>query len=577
MLRELDDDELRRLLVQRRDLTEPPPHSFAQLASRATTRQSVTSALQRLTAFEVWTAEMTSPLAEFDPGRLSIGGVDPVDLRAAVERLRLLGLLWGSGETLRPVRALSAALGGPATPGTVPAPPPPSSPPAQVDAEQRSPGLVAQVAAGSAFELVRRMDVLVEHCDHQPVRLRRDSGVSARDLRDLAHHLDTRAGTATTYLEVARAAGLVGVVAADNRDGVLVPTTQVDAWLQASLQHQWRRLVEAWWERHPASGPAWVKRLAFDAFGPAGEGRVLTAAHLHAWLDWRLPLRPVRTERQVTDLLEQASWLGLTGLGALATYAVPPDASALAALLPGRVDHVLVQNDLTAVAPGPLTPDAAHDLGVLADVESRGGATVYRFTAESLRRARAAGWGATTILRTLEERSRTPLPQPLRYLVGDLDRLAAEQARASHDGQGRPPATGAASAPLRSAPDVSVAPSAWADDAVWTGEREETAVEQSVRLLRAAESPESAGAGPRSPNRGRDVFDTPLVALREAAETNEVVWCGYVDSTGRRTERQLRVTTVDDGQVEARDVTTDEPLRLALPRITAAHILRPTG
>ena len=56
------------------------------------------------------------------------------------------------------------------------------------------------------------------------------------------------------------------------------------------------------------------------------------------------------------------------------------DAAVLAAVLPEPLDHILIQADLTAVAPGPLRPDIARELAVLADVESRGGATVHRFT-----------------------------------------------------------------------------------------------------------------------------------------------------------------------------------------------------
>ncbi|MBK3647922.1 helicase-associated domain-containing protein, partial [Streptomyces sp. MBT33] len=59
----------------------------------------------------------------------------------------------------------------------------------------------------------------------------------------------------------------------------------------------------------------------------------------------------------------------------------------LAPLLPEPLDHVLLQADLTAVAPGPLQRPLADMLGVLADVESKGGATVYRFTPGSVRRA----------------------------------------------------------------------------------------------------------------------------------------------------------------------------------------------
>ena len=54
---------------------------------------------------------------------------------------------------------------------------------------------------------------------------------------------------------------------------------------------------------------------------------------------------------------------------------------------PTPVDHVLLQADLTAVAPGPLEPGLAAELELVADVESAGGATVYRFT-EAIRAPR---------------------------------------------------------------------------------------------------------------------------------------------------------------------------------------------
>ncbi|MBZ4320166.1 helicase-associated domain-containing protein, partial [Streptomyces huiliensis] len=97
-------------------------------------------------------------------------------------------------------------------------------------------------------------------------------------------------------------------------------------------------------------------------------------------------------------------------------------AAVLTPLLPEPLDHVLVQADLTAVAPGPLHRPLAQRLAVLADIESKGGATVYRFTPDSVRRALDAGQAASDVLAFLTEHSRTPLPQPLVYLVEDVAR-----------------------------------------------------------------------------------------------------------------------------------------------------------
>ncbi|MFW6694340.1 helicase-associated domain-containing protein [Streptomyces sp. MAR4 CNX-425] len=97
-------------------------------------------------------------------------------------------------------------------------------------------------------------------------------------------------------------------------------------------------------------------------------------------------------------------------------------AGALAPHLPPPVDHVLLQADLTAIAPGPLQRELAAVLGVLAEVESKGGATVYRFTQESVRRALDAGRSAAELHDFLAVHSRTPVPQPLSYLIDDVAR-----------------------------------------------------------------------------------------------------------------------------------------------------------
>jgi hypothetical protein len=94
----------------------------------------------------------------------------------------------------------------------------------------------------------------------------------------------------------------------------------------------------------------------------------------------------------------------------------------MSAHLPSPVDHILVQADLTAVAPGPLVGGLGSFMRLAADVESRGGATVYRFTPESVRRALDAGWTAADFTETVRRSSRTPVPQPLEYLVADVAR-----------------------------------------------------------------------------------------------------------------------------------------------------------
>src|SRR5262249_43132966 len=97
-------------------------------------------------------------------------------------------------------------------------------------------------------------------------------------------------------------------------------------------------------------------------------------------------------------------------------------AKRMAEAMPTPVDHVLVQADLTVVAPGPLEPDLAASLSETADIESAGSATVYRVTEASVRRALDAGRTGTELHELFTTRSRTPVPQALRYLIDDVAR-----------------------------------------------------------------------------------------------------------------------------------------------------------
>ena len=90
--------------------------------------------------------------------------------------------------------------------------------------------------------------------------------------------------------------------------------------------------------------------------------------------------------------------------------------------MPERTEEVILQSDLTAVAPGPLTPDTAADLALLADRESTGIAGVRRFNRSSLRRALDAGWTGERVRQWWAEHSLGDVPQSLLVLLDDVVR-----------------------------------------------------------------------------------------------------------------------------------------------------------
>lgn len=188
---------------------------------------------------------------------------------------------------------------------------------------------------------------------------------------------------------------------------------------------------------------------------------------LTAVLQWRYPLAPAFNRETLAQMLGEAEFLGLvatpltapdsygltplgrtlaehlnTSLPAAAQpldYAgsaatVPADfAATIGELLPDYAETVVIQSDLTAVATGPVHPDLAQKLDSLADIETRGQGTVYRFTEKSIERALHTGLSRTDIVDTLRECSSTGVPQPLEFLIDGvasrLNRVQVASAR----------------------------------------------------------------------------------------------------------------------------------------------------
>jgi hypothetical protein len=80
---------------------------------------------------------------------------------------------------------------------------------------------------------------------------------------------------------------------------------------------------------------------------------------------------------------------------------------------------VLLQADLTAVAPGYLAPVLTEKLLLMADAEGQGPATIYRFSPVPSAGPWTPGQDAAALLEFLREHSATAVPQPLQYLVED--------------------------------------------------------------------------------------------------------------------------------------------------------------
>ena len=532
----------------------------------------------------------------------------------------------------------------------------PQPDPPRIDAAARTgrdPSLVDRTAGQHAFVAVRMVEDLLEGWSLAPPAELRSGGLSVRDLTATARSLDVDEATAALVVEVARAAGLLA--SDDEVAPVWLPTPAYDLWAARDIADRWLLLATTWLtsprvpalvgsrddksarlnaltpeiDRLPAPD---IRRLVLDVVAGLPPGVASQADEVRSVLDHRRPRRATALrELLVAATLREAEFLGVLGLGALsapgrALLADDPvaAAAAVAPLLPSPLDHVLLQADLTAVAPGPLETGLSRELALMADIESTGAATVYRFTEASVRRALDAGRTASDVLSFLTERSTTPVPQPLSYLVDDVARrhggirvgmasayvrcdddatLAAIMAERKAAGM-RPfrlaPTVIAVHVPVDEALDVlrslGYAPMAESPDGVVVVRRPDARrppprprppkvsaeppppdallLAAAVKALRAGDrvsgTPRRDGAG--GPARlGRVPVSTTadtMAALRAALADERSLWVGYADSDGRATERVVDPVSIDRGFLTAYDHRYEEVRTFSLSRIT---------
>jgi len=518
--------------------------------------------------------------------------------------------------------------------------------PPDLSTRDRGADAVDRTAGGAALELLRRADALVAFWGATPPSVLRSGGLGVRDLRRAAREIDTDEAATALLVEVLAAADLVGP-----SDGVTpewLPTTQADVWGAGGPEMRWAVLARTWLElprlpglvggKDDAGRPVNAlsdgvrrplaprdRRRVLDGLAvlPPGVAAASTAG-LAEVLAWRAPRRGGRLrDETVAWTLTEATVLGVVALDALSdpgrALLTEPDrvVAALRVTLPAPVDHVLLQADLTAVAPGPLEAGLAREMDLVADVESAGSATVYRFTDATVRRALDAGRSAADLHHLFATRSATPVPQGLTYLVDDVAR---------RHGRLR---GGAAAAFLRSDDEVLIAEVLSHPDSLALELRRiaptvlvsPLPLAELMTALRAAgfspaaEDPagavlDLAGKGRRAPARGRtgrapappqpdgdqrdrlvdrmrkgdaladarrgaDAYagGAALDVLRSAATDGRAVWIGFVDAKGTQSERVIEPVSVGGGIVAGRDRGDGEMHRVPLHRITSIALV----
>ena len=301
---------------------------------------------------------------------------------------------------------------------------------------------VQLAAIANITTFLRWTEEVLNYWAQEPATALRSGGLGVRELKELSLHLGVEESCAAFIAEVAYCAGLL-TIEADDR---ILPTTQFDIWLMQSASARWQALASAWLISSRVSGLVGKEGSKNVApLGPeldrasAASTRRLTLNLLKENPDiapdfeplyqsalWLAPSKRAGGLQKdyVSWVLRESEWLGITGQGVISQYGIDflegGDSSAIDSDLPKTVDHILIQSDNTAIAPGPLEHEIAQELALIADVESRGGATVFRFSESSIRRGLDHGRTGDEISKFLSKTSKTPMPQPLQYLITDV-------------------------------------------------------------------------------------------------------------------------------------------------------------
>ncbi|KGA18947.1 hypothetical protein GM50_7275 [freshwater metagenome] len=301
---------------------------------------------------------------------------------------------------------------------------------------------INSAAIANVTTFLRWVEEVLNFWAQDPPTALRSGGLGVRDLKALALHIGVDESCAAFVAELCYISALLTI----DPDDRILPTTNFDIWLTQRPSDKWLTLTSAWLSTSRVSGlvgnedsknvaplgpeldrvnAASVRSLVLSLLRDHREGAI-TPDSMVAIASWHRPSKRIGGihPSHILFTLRESEWLGVTGQGVISDYGLALiEQSSLEQIdndLPEDVDHILIQSDNTAIAPGPLAQEVAQEMALLADVESRGGATVFRFTDSTIRRALDHGKTGDEITKFLKATSKTPMPQPLEYLIADV-------------------------------------------------------------------------------------------------------------------------------------------------------------
>ena len=296
----------------------------------------------------------------------------------------------------------------------------------------------------NALQFIQNVERALNEITKQPVSSLRTGGIPAKVLTALANATQIDVKTLNIIFNISVACSFIEH---DEEVGWMTTGTYTQ-WRSLDDAKRWSKVAETWYYMNFAPHLAIdeneklnalsftnqnpdisaLRRLVADTLLNLISDTSTNSSLMLDYFTWRQPrVFNADRKRAIIAILDEMELLGISSMGTLTTFGREmlsgnDDIHELQKHLPPEVDYIIVQADLTALAPGRLPINSRLFMQQVANVESTGGATTYRFTAGSVLNGLEQGLSGEQILEGMTRLSKTALPQPLEYLIKDVER-----------------------------------------------------------------------------------------------------------------------------------------------------------
>ena len=259
------------------------------------------------------------------------------------------------------------------------------------------------------FETIAAITELVLDLEHRILKDVGKQGISLADTKRFSLLTGKEHEFVRAIFELAAAAGLITSI--DSRWAL---TERAAEWINFSATERWSLLANTWLQLLGVTATA-------EIIAEIEKGQPLGAAIRNCF-----PLERFDALSRFGHVITYSELLGLGVDGAVSSWTktlltlnVEAAAKLIAKSLPTTQGRIIIQGDLSVIAPGPLSTDDERALRAFVDIEQAGLASRYRLSALSVSFGMESGLSAEQMRETLLRLAGGQLPQPVDYLLND--------------------------------------------------------------------------------------------------------------------------------------------------------------